>query len=318
MRALVYRGGGEVRLEEVSYLSVPREHVLLKVKAFGVGDYDMAVYAEKLKPSKIPIVLGREFVGVIEEVGGGVKRDVIGLRATAVPVIGCGSCDKCRRGLSVGCPSVRIIGLDVDGGMADRVVVPYENVLPLPFDLRVEEGVLVEPISRILRTFERIGFLADKVLVLLGSTSTNVLASRIARAFGARVLLVSDANVEGVEIVGPADCVDYVKAITDGEGADVVVPGSEELIELAPEVVRPGGILAMISPLAEAPVERLILREVSVITTRAAPMGLMKRAVDLLRSGKVQVEDLLKYGEFSPDVFRMAAAYKWLKIVVTL
>jgi len=318
VRALVYVGGGEVRIEELGYLSIPRGHVLVRVKAFGVGDFDIAVYRGVLKPSKLPIVLGREFVGVIEEVGGGVRRDVIGLRVAVEPLVGCGLCSECRGGVRERCPSAKMVGIDVDGGMADRAVVPHENIVVVPMDLRVEEGVFIEPISRILKAFERVGFLLGKVVVSLGLTPMSILASRIAEAFGARALLVSDVKVGGVESVGVADCVDYIKSITDGKGADVVLLYSEEFAEIAPELARPGGVLALTSPLSRIPVERLVLKEISVFTVGTAPRETMRRAVDLIRLGRVHVRDLLNYGEFSPNVFETAIANKALKTIVRL
>ena len=158
MRAAVYYGNHQLKIEDVPEPTAGAGQVKVRVSRNGICGTDLHEYFDGpifIPPSEphpltgrnMPLVLGHEFSGTVTEVGAGVTDVREGDRVTIEPVYRCGECRPCRAGRYNLCQIVGFHGLMADGGMAECTVVPRNQVHKLPDSVPLEMGALVEPMS---------------------------------------------------------------------------------------------------------------------------------------------------------------------------
>lgn len=157
MRAAVYYGNHQVKIEDVPEPSAGAGEVKVRVSRNGICGTDLHEYFDgpifisadphPLTGGSMPVVLGHEFSGVVTEVGKDVTDVDEGDHVTIEPVYRCGECRPCKAGRYNVCNLVGFHGLMADGGMAEYTVVPRNQVHTLPDSVPVEMGALVEPMS---------------------------------------------------------------------------------------------------------------------------------------------------------------------------
>lgn len=136
MRASVFDGPGRpLELREVVAPAPGPGQVLLRVRACGVCRTDLHVLDGELPDPKLPLVLGHQVVGIVDEVGTAVEGLAPGDRV-GVPWLGwtCGACRYCVSGRENLCPDARFTGYQLDGGYAELVVADARFCFPVPED----------------------------------------------------------------------------------------------------------------------------------------------------------------------------------------
>jgi propanol-preferring alcohol dehydrogenase len=134
MRAMLFEQVGKpLRETEVETPEPGAGQVLLKVRTCAVCRTDLHVFEGDLPSPKLPLVLGHEIVGLVEQVGPGVERFKAGDRV-GVPWLGwtCGTCDYCRSGRENLCDQARFTGYDIDGGFAEHTVADERFCFRIP------------------------------------------------------------------------------------------------------------------------------------------------------------------------------------------
>ena len=160
---------GEPTLVDVDDPSV--DWPLLAVGAAGICGSDLTLLQWNL-----PVTLGHEIAGTVH-----------GRPYCVEPTVRCGDCDQCRAGQPQRCRgSVRhgIIGAAFDGGMADRVAVPQECLVPLPEGLPVSDASLVEPLAVSWHALQKVSAVPGERVLVVGGGSIGLLAVAAARAMG--------------------------------------------------------------------------------------------------------------------------------------
>lgn len=158
MRAAVYHGNRDIRIEDVAEPTTGPGQVKIRVSRNGICGTDLHEYYDGpifISPSdphpltgkSMPVVMGHEFSGVVTEVGAGVGDVSEGDHVTVEPLYRCGKCRPCRDGRYNVCDVIGFHGLMEDGGMAEFTVVPRDQVHVLPESVPLELGALVEPMS---------------------------------------------------------------------------------------------------------------------------------------------------------------------------
>ncbi len=159
------------------------------------------------------------------------------------PIGSCGHCADCEAGDDGLCvdATAKLIGIGVDGGMADRVLVPEHLLVPLPVGLDVESACLVEPMAVAIRAILRAGIGADDRVIVIGGGSIGLCAAAAAAARGATVEVVArhDHQLAAAERIGAAPATD--------EPADAVIEAAGTTTALAEAIdrCRPGGIVGI-------------------------------------------------------------------------
>jgi 2-desacetyl-2-hydroxyethyl bacteriochlorophyllide A dehydrogenase len=233
MRA-VRAGNGSVEVREVPAPDGPG--VRVDVKAAGICGTDLhLVSGDDFPPPRV--TLGHEIAGVTEN----------GTPVAIEPLAPCSRCDPCRRGDEHLCAvgSAMLFGVGLDGGMADRIVVPERCLVPLPAGVAVRDASLVEPLAVVVHSLRRSAARPDQRVVVIGGGTIGLCAVAAARARGCDVALVArhDAQRAAGERLGATAITDTA---ADG-GYDIVIEaaGSESALRQAVGLARPGGTVVI-------------------------------------------------------------------------
>lgn len=232
----------------------PGEHdVVVCIKACGICHSD-AHYRSGLSPAgPLPLTLGHEIAGVVEETGGRVKGLHRGDRVCLHYLLNCGTCKYCRKGLEQFCDSGAMIGKHRDGGYAEYITVPAGNAVPLPASIPFEHGaVLMCSSSTCLHALKKARLQPGEVVAVFGAGGLGLSAIQIARALEASVVYAVDISAERLALAEQlgavplradgADPVAAIREMTFGRGVDVAL----ELVGLpqtALQAVQSIGIL---------------------------------------------------------------------------
>ncbi len=249
-------------LADVKVPQCRRDEVLIRVMKTGICGTDVHIYAwdewasRRVHP---PLIVGHEFMGVVEAVGDAVTSPQPGDFVSGEGHIGCGQCYFCRTGQGHICRSVEIIGVDRDGCFAGYILMPQANVWKIKPGIPHEVAAIFDPYGNAMHTVMAQP-VAGKSLAIIGAGAIGLMACKIAEAAGA----LSVAAVEplpkkrelalkyGVGAVfdpGEPDWKDRLLADTPEQiGVDVVLEmsGSPGGIRSAFEIVRPGGEVALL------------------------------------------------------------------------
>lgn len=270
MRAAVYHGPGDVRVEETDTRPIGPADVEIEVAYCGICGSDVHEYTagpiaipeddpHPLTGDTLPLTMGHEFSGTVIEVGPDVANVEIGDRVTVNPAIWCGECQFCRRGDYHLCVAGGSIGLaGWGGGLAERVVVPASQIVPVPQDVSLEAAALAEPYSVALHAVRRSNLRPGDDAAVFGAGPIGLAIAQVAQVAGAGRTFVSEpqpgrrrvAERIGAETVDPteADPVRLVSARTDG-GVDVAyeAAGVDSALRQAIRTTLKGGEVTLVS-----------------------------------------------------------------------
>ncbi|MET9259934.1 alcohol dehydrogenase catalytic domain-containing protein [Amycolatopsis sp. NPDC004079] len=292
MRAAVYHGPGDVRIEQVPIPKPKDGEVLLAVRRNGLCGTDATEWAKG--PVMVPLhrphpasghvgpmIPGHEFVG---EVVDGVPGLPSGASVSSGAGVWCGQCDRCAAGRTNVCRNYYTLGLNAPGGLAEYVAVPVKTLRPVPAGVSVDSAGMAQPLAVGLHAARRAGVRDGDSVVLIGAGAigTFVLAG-LTRLCQAEVTVIDlpGAKLERAGKLGashtlPAgpDIADAVLERTGGRGADVVIEasGAPGQFENALRMVTAGGrVLAVGLPKEKPAIDlaSLALREVTVESTVA-------------------------------------------------
>ncbi|HEX6209636.1 MAG TPA: zinc-binding dehydrogenase [Methylomirabilota bacterium] len=253
MKTATWRGGARFTIDEVPDPAPGRGQALVAVHAAGICGTDVHA-TQGLFPWTPPLVLGHEYTGVVQDVGRGVSRRLIGRAVACEPSYGCGACPECKDERVSQCARCTRVG-----GFAERVVLPVANLHPLPRGLDPVTAALTEPASCCLAGLEQFAMPRGATVLVIGGGIMGLLTMVLARRRGARRLVLSDPIEErramarrlgATVVVDPTreSLPERVLALTKGRGADVVCEavGKPELVAEALALVRPMGVLQLV------------------------------------------------------------------------
>ena len=192
MNALVLHAVGEARHESVPTPAPQRCQVRIRVAFCGVCGSDISRFFGD-GPHTLPLVCGHEFAGTVEQLGPEVDDFRVGDRVAVFPLLWCGSCGPCEKGLFAQCLRYNYIGSRTDGAFAEYVIAPTRNLIRIPSDVSLEEAALVEPSAVALHSLRRAGgcSIGDCVAVF-GGGPIGLMVAQWARAMGASLVVLFD------------------------------------------------------------------------------------------------------------------------------
>jgi 2-desacetyl-2-hydroxyethyl bacteriochlorophyllide A dehydrogenase len=323
MKAAQYKGNGLFDIIAAELRPLHEDEVLVDVEACGICGTDIHI-VEGTSRSTPPVVLGHEYAGTIVEMGAGVQGHVIGERVAVDPNIACGECLYCRRGLVHLCSSLRALGVDIDGGMAEFSIVPASQLYTLGREMSPEVCAFVEPLSCAVHGIDRANIRPGDAVVIIGGGPIGQIMLQLAWSSGATFTALVEPLREKRElgttlgaslVIDPA--AEDVRESLFGihpEGADAVIDcaGLPATAELALKLARRGGTVEFfgVCPIgATIPLEpnMVYFRELTIVGSYVNPRT-FSRAIALLRSGRVRV-DALPITRFPLDKVHEAFRY---------
>lgn len=308
MRAAVYHGRRDVRIERVPTPRPRSGEVLLAVRRSGICGSDATEWAAGPKMVPLtrrhsgsghlgPMVIGHEFVGeVVESSSGFAAGDLVASGAG----VSCGQCDRCREGRTNLCRGYYTLGLNAPGGLAEYVAAPASTLRRIPDGVSLDHAGLAQPLAVGLHAARRAGVRpGDSVVVIgAGAIGSFVLAG-LRYLYDAEVTVIDFAGdkLERAKRLGASRTVaagaDVVEAV---RGADVVIEasGAPGQFENAVRMVTDGGRILAVGLPKQAPTVDLfglVLREITVESTVAHVCGEdLAPAMDILAAGELGTE----------------------------
>ncbi len=261
MRAVVYRGVNDMRVETVPVPKIGPGELLVKVSTCGICGTDL----KKIHTGShsAPRIFGHEMAGTIVETGAGVTRYEVGERVVVHHHVPCGDCYYCRKQTPTQCELYKKVGVTAGfepsgGGFAEYIrvmhwIVEGRGVVRIPEGVPFEQAAFVEPLNTVLKGVKLLRLAADDTVLVIGQGPIGLMHAALARRTGARVL-TSDLYPERHAIAarfglkdpidaGQENVVERVFAATEGRGADAVIlaVAGNALIKTAMDAVRMGG-----------------------------------------------------------------------------
>ncbi len=321
MRAAVYHSKHDIRVEDVPEPSAPGPHdVRIRPFLCGICGTDLHEYAagpiviptepHPLSGAAAPQILGHEFSGEVLETGSQVTSVHAGDRVTVMPLVFCGRCYYCVRGLNHLCPQMGCTGLSwPGGGIAEQVVVPEYQVTPLPESVTDIQGALVEPATVAAYGVDRTGLRAGDSILITGAGPIGALSALYARAAGASQIFVSEPNARRralLDAFGVATVLDpaavnvpeAVRELTGGIGVDTAAEcsGSEPGLNAVLGAVRSHGTVTQVGlHVRPASIDPMALsnRDLTLTGTWCYPVHDFPRITALIAAGRYPVEKVL-------------------------
>jgi L-iditol 2-dehydrogenase len=335
-----------VRSLEIREVPAPRptkeDDVLVRSRAVGICGSDLHYYlSDSVGGDRVsyPFIPGHECAGVVEEVGRSVTRVKPGDAIVIEPAVSCGTCDQCRAGRPHTCRRLLFLGHygELTGGMAEFVLAPERNCVPLPEKMSVVQGALAEPLSIAVYAVGLAEPVRKKTVAILGAGPIGLCAAMVLKAGGAGALYVTDkvparltaAGTAGADWAGNPDREDVVGEVLKREavGLDLVFEccGDQTALDQAVALLKPGGTLVVVGIPMESRVSfdssRVRRREIRVQNVRRQNQCLEK-AVRMIQAGRVHVDFLATHVfklEEARGAYEAAAARRTgiLKAMVT-
>src|SRR6266446_9307918 len=208
--------------------------VLIRVAAAGICHSDVHYRDGISKIEHLPLTLGHEIAGRVEEVGSNVAHVSAGDRVCVHYLVHCGSCEFCVRGLEQFCRSGQMIGKHRDGGYAEFIKVPGANAFPLPDEIAFEIGAIMMCSSATaLHALKKARLKSGESVAIFGFGGLGFSALQLALAFDCGDVYVVEinpaklttaANMGAITVdARTADPVTQIKEATAGRGDDVAL-----------------------------------------------------------------------------------------------
>jgi L-iditol 2-dehydrogenase len=260
MRAAVYRGVDDVRVETVPVPQIGSSEVLVRIRACGICGTDL----KKIHTGShsAPRIFGHEMAGEIAAIGAGVEGWKIGDRVMAFHHIPCGNCYYCRKKTFAQCETYKRVGCTAGfepagGGFAEYIRVMdwivARGLIRIPDHVPFEQAAWIEPVNTCFKAIRNLHLASDETVLVIGQGPIGILLASLALQAGATVLtsdLYPSRHAVAAQFglhrpinAGQDDVATIARKHTEGRGADVVIVavGGNALIRIAMDAARPGG-----------------------------------------------------------------------------
>lgn len=277
MKAYVLHGINDIRLEDINTPLIGEKQVLVKVMAAGICGSDIPrIY--QTGAHRHPLVPGHEFSGQVVETGKNVDTSLNNKRVGIFPLIPCKECGPCKNKQYEMCQNYSYLGSRTDGGFAEYVAVPEDNLIELPDNVTYEAAAMLEPMAVAVHSIRKIlsisgitdifdikeeekKILKDKTVVVWGLGTIGLLITMFLRDLGIDKLLVignKDFQKKQVLSLGISEddyfdskgqvVSEWVKNKTEGCGADYIFEcvGKNETVKGAIDIAAPASNIVFV------------------------------------------------------------------------
>ena len=297
---------------EIAIPEIGSSDVLIRVEVAGICHSDAHYRAGISQIDHLPLTLGHEIAGYVEQVGKNVANVSRGDRVCVHYLVSCGACEFCVRGLEQFCCSGQMIGKHRDGGYAEFIKVPARNAFTLPDEISFEVGaVMMCSSATALHAFNKARLKPGQSVAIFGFGGLGFSALQLARAFecgDVYVVEINPAKLATAASMGAiaidartADPVAQIIEATAGRGVDISLEliGSAKTMRQAVLCLGPLGRAALVGLTAESmplfPYTELINKGAEIIGVSDHVASELPVLIEFARCGKVR---------FSPEMLR--------------
>jgi threonine 3-dehydrogenase len=250
-----------LKLLDMPMPEVGANDVLIKIRKTSICGTDVHIWkwddwAQKTIP--VGMTVGHEYVGEIVEIGALVKQYHVGQIVSGEGHIVCGHCRNCRAGRRHLCPNTQGVGVNRPGAFAEFLAIPQDNVVPVPAGVDPDIVSIFDPLGNAVHTALSFDLVGEDVLIT-GAGPIGIMAIAIAKAAGARKIVITDINPYRLELakkMGPTRVVDVSKenladvqkelGMTEGFDVALEMSGSGRALETILDNMACGGKIALL------------------------------------------------------------------------
>jgi len=320
MKALLKtaKGKGNIEVKEIPTPKPDAGEVLIKVKAGGLCHTDIYLYewaslVETAFQVAPPVVMGHEFSGIVADVGENVKGVAPGDPAIVNPVLHCGQCYYCQRGMQQLCIGYRpLLGYEENGGFAEYVVIRESNVYKLAPHVNLEIGALAEPFGLSIHALGRVPIEPGETLLISGPGPIGLMTLMLTLRSGASRVYISGLKKDaqrletaqklgGIPVnIEEVNIREFILDETNGLGVDVAfeASGSSQALMENLMLIRKGGRVGVMGlPKEPASIDPsyLALTEKSIIGVRSYTADTWKRCQEILNNQMLDLTPIISH-----------------------
>lgn len=317
MKAAVLEAYHKFIWKEVPSPEVKDGEVLVRIKYASICGTDMHIFPGDFHPrTPVPFIPGHEMGGVVEEVGKGVTDFEVGDKVAVDPIIWCGECPACKRQHYPACTSLKLLGVDMDGGFAEKISVPPHMLYKAAPHISDKHVALVEIYGIGFHANNRADTQPGDKLVIWGGGRVGQVILQAARTRTNGVIFMVDPLDNRLEIaskysnnvitINPKkeNPIEVIMSHTNGNGVDIAFEavGHAEQIEGVPTPVRGciqsirGAGKVCVLGLSDEPApivfKELIWKEAQIITSRVSD-GEFTEVLAQLSAGNLNPDALI-------------------------
>lgn len=308
MKAVMIEKPWDIKVVEREVPQLKDGEALIKVKAAGICGSDIGAFRGTNNLVSYPRVIGHEIAGEIVALkGDNPKGFSVGDRVVVDPYLYCGHCYACSIGRTNCCEDLHVLGVHVDGGMAEYYAHPSSMLVKMPEGMSWEVAAMAEPLTISLHGVHRGKIAKDEYALFYGAGPIGMLAALVAKLYGATPIVV-DLVEERLEFVkslgieytinsGKENVVERVREITKGKMVQCVMEatGANACIRQALDVVCNAGRIVYTGwpkKTTDFPTDIITKKELDIRGGRTSA-GEFEEALEIINEDKIPVKALL-------------------------
>lgn len=257
MKAVVLESKRHVVCKDIEKPTPGANEVLVRVAYCGVCGSDVPRYLNGAVHF-FPLVLGHEFSGVVEEVGEGADRTLLGKRVVGIPLIPCMECEDCKRGDYALCKNYSFVGSRRNGAYAEYVALPARNVYPIGNRTSDLEAAFFEPATVAQHALELVRVRPNTYAAVAGCGTIGIFLAQILQSLGVHVVALArrDVRIDAAKAAGvktvvntsPSDWMEQLLSTLPRKGFDYVfdTSGNNEMMKQSLMLVANKGTLCFV------------------------------------------------------------------------
>jgi len=317
MKAGILYGAKDIRVGQVSDPVIGPDDVLLESHAAGICGTDLHIYRGEFENRvRYPAVQGHEFGGMIAEVGANVLGFEAGDRVVVDPIVSCHNCPACLTGHINACQTLKLLGVDLDGGYGQFVSVPVDRLYALPENIPMSHAPMVEMYALGHHILQRGQVQPGETVAILGAGKLGLsILDVLCHSASPGLTIISDLQPFRLETakklgadypvnINDTDPVEQALELTNGLGVDCVIEavghyhladGQEAPLAQAVKMIRSGGRIVTAGlgeQLSAVHFKTLVLKEAQIIASRVT-RGEFPRAIQMMSRGLLHPDLLI-------------------------
>ena len=307
MKAVKLDKPWEVVLREIDEPIPGIGEALIKIKAAGICGSDIGAYRGKNNLVSYPRIIGHELAGEVISIPDNANGIKPGDRVVIDPYRYCGECYPCSIGRTNCCSALKVLGVHIDGGMAELFTHPADMLIKLPENIPWELAPLAEPLTIALHGLHRLRLIAGEHIAIFGAGTIGLLASMAALHYQAipividlvpqRLAIAKELGAKHTINIKEQNLVETISKITQGRMCECVMEasGAQSAIRSSLDIVSYAGRIALTGwPETETslPTDIITKKEIDIRGARNSA-GEFAEALELISSGAVNVKAIL-------------------------
>jgi L-iditol 2-dehydrogenase len=318
MRAAVYHGQNDIRLETVPVPAMGPDELLIRVHSCGICGTDLKKIATGSHSA--PRIFGHEIAGEVAAVGANVSNFKPGDRVMAFHHIPCGKCFYCRRKVFAQCPTYQKVGLTAGyepsgGGFAEYVRasdwIVRDGVVKIPDQVSCDQASFIEPINTCMKAIETLRLEPGETVLVIGQGPIGIMLAVLAQRkgvqvvgsdmFAPRLALAKSFGVPQVIDASQEDASQRARELTEGRGADAVIlaVAGNSMIQPAVDAARPGGRILLFAQTVHCQATfdpaSVCVEEKTLLGSYSASAELQDESVSFVFGGEVDLTKLVSH-----------------------